>query len=63
MTELEKSLLESLNKIAEENEELAEKLENATADKTFWYEAYCSQQKELEAALETCKEESNENNK
>ncbi len=52
MTELEKSLLESLNKMAEENEELSEKLEKATDDQKFWYEAYCRLQvkiKELEA--------------
>ncbi len=52
MTELEKSLLESLNKMAEENEELSEKLEKATDYLKFWYEAYCRLQfkiKELEA--------------
>lgn len=70
MTVLERSLLESLNlvqpeveKMAGEIEELTEKLEKATADQTFWYEAYCRQQvkiKELEAGLENLKEQKKE---
>ena len=56
MTVLERSLLESLNLVTKEYEKIEKELEEATNEKTFWYGAYCSQQKELEG-LENRKEE------
>jgi len=59
MTVLERSLLESLNLVTQEYEKIEKELEEATNEKTFWYDAYCRQQKELD----NLKEESDANHK
>ncbi len=70
MTVLERSLLESMTLVQPEVEkmtaeivDLTERLEKATADQKFWYDAYCKQQvkiKDLEAGFGNLKAQKKE---